>query len=151
MGRIITTTVYCPNRQGGRYRATFEEKELGEWYGVRADKLAPLTAAERQALRNQTTKKEGGLLSFLSRLSAKKPETLDVRGNFYSGELVCPECGCTAFVKCGNCNQLSCYDGGDTYTCAACGASGRVEGHIENLSGDADDYRPSGGRHIDKR
>lgn len=46
----------------------------------------------------------------------------------------CPWCGSKDFVRCGRCAKLTCYDGSGTFTCAYCGNSGKVSGHIKDIS-----------------
>ena len=45
----------------------------------------------------------------------------------------CPWCGDTSFVRCGKCQNLTCYDSSGTFTCAHCGRSGKVSGYIESI------------------
>lgn len=47
----------------------------------------------------------------------------------------CPHCGNKSFVKCGRCNEYSCYSGTGTFSCAKCGASGEVSGTISEIGG----------------
>lgn len=61
-----------------------------------------------------------------------------VRGSFvvtedYTG---CPYCRANNFVRCGQCNELSCYDKSwEIFNCPRCGHSGRITGTIDTVSG----------------
>lgn len=45
----------------------------------------------------------------------------------------CPYCGNKAFVRCGACSKLTCYDSNGRFVCMHCGNSGEVKGTIEKI------------------
>jgi hypothetical protein len=48
----------------------------------------------------------------------------------------CPHCGADNFVRCGRCQELSCYDTSwEIFHCPRCGNSGQVTGTIDSVSG----------------
>jgi hypothetical protein len=51
-------------------------------------------------------------------------------GADYAG---CPRCGADGYVKCGQCEQLSCWKLGTAYTCGWCGARGEVSPGIKSV------------------
>jgi hypothetical protein len=61
-----------------------------------------------------------------------------VRGAFgvteeYAG---CPYCRANNFVRCGQCEELSCYDTSwEVFHCPRCNNSGRITGTIDTVSG----------------
>ena len=66
-----------------------------------------------------------------------------IAGNFAIAPDIpaCPRCDAHGFVKCGQCEKLTCFDGatGDSFTCNWWGAQAEVGGLIDSLesSGDA--------------
>lgn len=118
MEKTINLTIYCSRVKGGKYRATFEEKQPNEWYGIKAERIP-----------------HAGLFG---RLAPREQNASTVNGVFYTGVLRCPDCGNANFVLCHKCQQLSCWDGGQTFTCAVCGIVGNIKGRIETLSGDVE-------------
>lgn len=55
--------------------------------------------------------------------------------NTASGYTGCPSCGSSAFVRCGGCARLACWDRTwDIFRCPHCGNSGPVSGNIESIS-----------------
>lgn len=46
----------------------------------------------------------------------------------------CPWCGNESFIKCGRCKSITCYSGEGNATCAHCGNSGAVSGHITDVN-----------------
>lgn len=55
MGRIINLTIYCRNGEG-RYKAYFEEKVHGHWYGIRSEAMSDLSFFEKLSLKNNYKK-----------------------------------------------------------------------------------------------
>lgn len=138
MGRIISKTIYCANSKG-RYLAYFEEKTPGHWEGVRSEKLSDLSFFEKQRLKSQANKKsKPSIFKSISLISvAPNKHNSDVNGEFFSGNLKCPNCGNTNFIKCNVCGELTCAKSNQSYfTCAVCANSGPVSGTISNLNGD---------------
>lgn len=145
VGRIIGVLMYC-RKASGSYKYYFEEKEPGEWYGTKTEKVAPLSPFEKNRLRNEALnpKKSGGILSlFRQSKPSGEDAAMPTSGNFYYGESGCPYCGNLSYVKCGTCNKLSCWNPEvKRFTCAICDASGEVNGTIDSLDGvDADGGR----------
>ncbi len=47
----------------------------------------------------------------------------------------CPGCGASGFVRCGQCQNLSCWEEAwEVFHCPTCGNSGKVVGVIDRLS-----------------
>ena len=63
--------------------------------------------------------------------------TLDISGARLGPQYKCPDCGSISYVRCGQCQKLTCYDGSGKFTCAYCGNSGEVSGYIDTLDGEA--------------
>ena len=140
MGRVINLTIYCSRKTGGRYKAYFEERMTGKWYGIKAESLPALSYFERVGLKNSVKSSKNNSGTLLKKISfAPKTESTSktVRGAFYSGVLKCPDCGNTGYVKCNVCSELTCYDGSGHFICAVCGNSGNVSGHISDLNGNS--------------
>ena len=129
MGNRIDVVIYC--RKGKhRYQATFEEQAPAKWYGVAAKALEPITLFEKMKLKKEHT----NVSIYKSKMMQNPLGSAD--GTFYSGSLMCPNCGCTSFVKCSKCGELTCHPlGGSTFKCAVCGNEGNVSGHIKSMSG----------------
>jgi len=56
-----------------------------------------------------------------------------------TGQANCPHCSAIGLVRCGSCGKVSCHpDGrqGSSFTCAWCGNSGTLKGHIKALDGE---------------
>lgn len=140
MGRVICMPIYCCNVKDGRYKASFEEVNHEDWYGVKAEALDPLTRSERQALLNAANPqpKKRGFFSSLLTPKEREIQAPEFRGTFNNGELSCPLCGNRSFVKCGNCKNLTCYDDSGYFTCAICGSQGEVSGYIDSMNGDTE-------------
>ncbi len=134
MGRIISTIVYCRLEKGTRFSAQFQEKSPGKWYGIRAEELPKLSWMEQKSLKAKVTKKGGLFSSLLGSFAPKSENTITESGSFY-WDLKCPYCGCTTYVECGVCHQLTCYDDNGTFTCAICGNRGEVDGTIDGITG----------------
>ena len=130
MGRIIEKIIYCSN-SNNRYKAFFEEKEPGKWYGIRAESMEPLSFFERKRKQNEI-KNRYKTNSFssnfkFSTISARAASEARVQGSFYSGTLKCPYGGNTGFVDCGNCHEWTCKSNNvKSFKCAICGNSGNV-------------------------
>lgn len=138
MGRTFSMTIYCGNVKGCRYRAIFEEQKPGEWYGIKSERLKPLSFLEKKALQSQFSPKTSKFFTpVLGKYNPDNQPAPTVNGSFYSGVLKCPDCGNTQYVKCNICHQLTCYDRSGHFTCAVCGNSGKVSGYINSLSGTA--------------
>lgn len=142
MGRIVGIVMYC-SKSNNRYKEYFEEKEPGKWYGVRSEKLPPLSFFERRALAKKHTKKEK--VSLLSKVNFKtsfdsnslSEGSSNIQGAFFIGKHQCPFCGNTSFVKCGTCKEFSCHKEGEPhFDCVICGHSGEIKGKISSASGD---------------
>lgn len=133
MGRIINLVIYCRNGKG-RYKAYFEEKSPGYWYGIRAERMPDLSFFEKLSLKNSHKQKFGSSLLKTFRMengSANENYT----GEFCRGDLKCPSCGNNNFVKCGVCGELTCWnDASPNFVCAVCGNSGQVSGIISGVS-----------------
>jgi len=143
VGRIISVLMYCQNSNGS-YKYYFEEREPGEWYGTKTEKVAAVSLFEKNRIKNEALnpKKSGGFLSSLLRpqRAQEASESMPASGNFYYGESGCPYCGNLSYVKCNNCHKLTCWNPNNKrFTCAICGNKGEVVGTIDSLDGvDAD-------------
>ena len=133
MGRTINLIIYCQNGKG-RYRAYFEERVHGHWYGVRSEKMSDLSFFEKLSLKNQHKKSSGGGSLALKSFKVSSSSGGNFSGQFYAGNLKCPTCGNSNFVKCNNCGELTCWSGKSGFTCAVCGNSGEVTGTISDVS-----------------
>lgn len=93
-------------------------------YGVRAEKKSKIwhfTWAFK--LGEEVAKREGFTSTNINGADTETDEE-------YPG---CPYCGNTGFVHCGECGELTCYDGEDWFTCAHCGNSGSVTAGWEGV------------------
>lgn len=138
MGRIIDVVIYCRNSKN-RYKAFFEEKQPGKWYGMYTEKMAPPSFFERLSLKNKVKKERSGSsfskLNFGSSITKENGKN-EVKGTFFIGAHQCPFCGNTNFVKCNTCHEWTCNKNGDTYfKCAVCDNSGKISGKIDSASG----------------
>lgn len=132
MANMIDVTMYCvKNRR--QFKTFFEEKNPGEWYGVR-------TEVPKQTF-----------TSMLSQfLPLKKTATAPsgkhkVQGGFFTGSYKCPFCGNTGFVSCNTCGAWTCMPvDGTTFRCGGCGINGKITGKIDSASGNlTDTHDPS--------
>lgn len=138
MGRIISKTIYCANSKG-RYLAYFEEKTPGQWIGIKSEKLPDMSFFEKKRLKSKMQHKNKPSIFKTISLINITPIKSDaaVNGEFFSGNLKCPNCGNTNFIKCNVCGELTCAKPNQShFTCAVCGNSGQVSGTISNLNGD---------------
>lgn len=133
MGRVINLIIYCQNGKG-RYRAYFEERVHGHWYGIRSEKMPDLSFFEKLSLKNQHKKSSSGSLALKSFKVSNTSAGGNFSGEFYSGSLRCPTCGNSNFVKCHRCGELTCWNGKSNFVCAVCGNSGEVKGTISDVS-----------------
>lgn len=138
MARTIDVVIYCAN-SNNRYKAFFEEKQPGKWYGVRTEKMAPPSFFERMSMKSKAKKsKSNSPYAKLSVGSAvnKSSGKANVQGAFFIGSHQCPFCGNTNFVKCHVCHEWTCNQNGATqFKCAVCDNSGKISGQIDAASG----------------
>lgn len=137
MGRIIDVVIYCA-KSNNRYKAFFEEQQPGKWYGVRAEKLPPISFFEKLSMKSKA--KESNSSSSYAKYSVssinKSIGKANVRGEFFIGNNRCPFCGNTGFVKCGVCSEWTCSpENATSFKCAVCGNSGQISGHIDAAAG----------------
>ena len=141
MGRIIDVVIYCANSKN-RYKAFFEEKQPGKWYGIGTEKLEPLSFFKRFALKMGA--KKGNNSSPYAKVGVGGV-TANVQGTFYLGNHKCPFCGNTNYVKCHVCREWTCNKNGATqFKCAVCGNSGKITGTINAASGNLSQGQKSG-------
>lgn len=136
MGRVINLVIYCQNGKG-RYKAYFEEREHGQWYGIRSEAMPNLSFFEKLSLKNSHKKQSGGSIRLKSFKIGNASTSGNYTGQFYKGNLKCPSCGNSNFVKCSVCGELTCWNGKGKFTCAVCGNSGEVKGTISDVSADS--------------
>ena len=101
MGRVIDVVIYHTN-SNNRYKAFFEERQPGKWYGVRTEKMAPTSFFERMSMKSKAKKsKSNSPYAKLSVGSAvnKSSGKANVQGAFFIGSHQCPFCGNTNFVN----------------------------------------------------
>lgn len=144
MGMTVSVTMYCSNYEGQRYRAMYVEEQPRQWKAIRSEEIPPLTEGQRKALYNKVhgivekpsfSKKLFGLMAGKKQEEAPEEDNgTQMSGNIY-GDVKCPHCGNTGYVKCGVCKRLSCWDGGPKFHCAVCGNNGTVTGTIDSLGG----------------
>ena len=51
-------------------------------------------------------------------------------GLYVGNDYACPHCGNKSIVRCGNCGQISCNDGGKYFRCEYCGNSSEIIGKM---------------------
>ncbi len=136
MGRIINLVIYCQNGKG-RYKAYFEERVHGHWYGIRAEGMPNLSFFEKLSLKNSHKKQSGSYVGLKSFKIGSASTNGNFTGQFYTWNLKCPSCGNNNFVKCNVCDELTCWNGSSNFTCAVCGCSGEVKGTISDVSADS--------------
>ena len=140
MGRIISLIIYCQNGKG-RYKAYFEERLHGHWYGIRSEAMSNLSFFEKISLKNSHRKQSSSSIGLKSFKIGSGSSNGNFTGQFYIGNLKCPSCGNSNFVKCSVCGELTCWNGKSNFTCTVCGNSGEVKGTISDVSADSSDSR----------
>lgn len=136
MGRIINLIIYCQNGKG-RYRAYFEERVHGHWYGIRSEAMPNLSSFDKLSLKNSHKKQSGSSVGLKSFKIGSTSSNGNFTGQFYTGSLKCPSCGNSNFVKCSVCGELTCWNGASKFTCAVWGHTGEVKGTISDVSADS--------------
>ena len=105
----------CP--EGRKIFGVRTEERNGDWFRTWAFKISERTAAN-----------EGF-------------DKTVIRGNLYADDEYngCPYCGATAFVQCGRCGKLSCWNNESKMSCGWCGLTGetrQLEDEIDVKAGD---------------
>ena len=137
MGRIIDVIIHC-GRTNNRYKTYFEEKAPGNWYGIRTERIEPLSFFERIALKSRAKKSSQASFTKVSVGTAINKSTgqANVYGEFFLGNHYCPYCNNGNYVRCGACQEWTCHaEGASQFTCAICGNSGTVRGTIKSATG----------------
>lgn len=134
MGRMINLTIYCQNGKG-HYKAYFEERLHGHWYGIRAEAMPNLSFFEKLSLKNSYIKRSSSSIGLKSFKIGSGSSNGNFTGQFFTGNLKCPSCGNSNFVI------------------AVCGNSGEVKGTISDVSADSSGYskRTSSGSKYDNK
>lgn len=62
-------------------------------------------------------------------------KTVNITGGLYNAKSYrCPDCGNSGIVRCGKCNNITCYDRSGHFKCAYCTNKGEVNGVIKTVS-----------------
>jgi len=74
--------------------------------------------------------------------AGRGPDSPEATGQFLTDQSYagCPSCGSDAFVRCGRCHELNCWDRSwPRFDCPRCRNSGPVSGEITSLHGSGRD------------
>lgn len=133
MGQKMEVKMYCQTGKGA-FIAVFEELKPEEWYSMEAKMLPPPPPAQKPSFLQKI-----GLMKSPEPVRSAPQKKMQVKGAFFIGDMKCPFCGNTSFVKCGSCGELTCFPAdGKYFKCIPCGNSGEVSGTISDMSGDMD-------------
>ena len=135
MGQKMETKMYCQSGKGA-FIAVFEELSSEHWYAMEAKPLP-----EEKPSKPSFLQRLGMALSSKPTTTYNPPKR-HVKGAFFIGDMRCPFCGNSSFIKCGSCGELTCFkEGGTHFKCIPCGNQGEVSGTISDMDGNVNERK----------